>query len=244
MLCEVPVAPLDDRVMEEGPDNGRLEIIDYHFFRHAPKPLEGLPVAPKPGLDLLVEDEGGVLVAAVGEGHDEDPRFLQLSCLGVGHLAGRAEVDLGLLSRADLDADKSLGVGRLQMKDEAPERRVAARVAVVLLQTLAEGLHLHPLVAKLADDLLKAGRLERLTGESRLGQSLSETPVQILGRGEDAVEEALLPSQGSVLGHGLSGHPKVVGDGPVRLAGPEPADELANIERHKSPSCHAIPSLV
>ena len=57
----------------------------------------------QPGNGLLVEDELGVEMAAVGEGHDEDVGLFGLPRVGVEKGADLAEVDLGFIAGWGLD---------------------------------------------------------------------------------------------------------------------------------------------
>ena len=68
------IGPLHLRVLGAGSGNGAFGVVDDHLFRYAAEPFEGPAVTGQPGLDLLIEDELGVLVAGSTQGHDEEPR--------------------------------------------------------------------------------------------------------------------------------------------------------------------------
>ena len=123
---------------------------------------EGVLVEAQPGLDGLVEDELHVLVAAPGEGHHEDPGPAPSPGVGIEHQPGVAEVHLRFLAGLDLDAHRHFGRGRFQAAHEAPYRGVGALVAVVILETLADGLDFHPQLAP-ADHQVSIG-LDRGSG--------------------------------------------------------------------------------
>jgi hypothetical protein len=63
----------------------------------------------------------------------------------VNELASRAKVHLRLLARAGLDAHRHPRLRRLEVVNEAPNGRVAARVAMVLAQPVEDGHQLDPL---------------------------------------------------------------------------------------------------
>src|SRR5262249_17887595 len=98
VLGELPVTPLRFGVVDHGPRDRRLEIVDDEAVRDAAEPFEGVDVAADPCLDALVEDDLSVLVAAEGERHDEDPSLPELLQDGIKLAADVAEVDLRLLS--------------------------------------------------------------------------------------------------------------------------------------------------
>ena len=104
VLGALAVAALDDGVVQNGLDDGRLEVVDDDLPGHAAEVLERPAVAAQPGLDLLVEHQAGELVAAAAEGHDEAPGLAQLAGLRVDLHAGGGEVDLGLLPWRGLQA--------------------------------------------------------------------------------------------------------------------------------------------
>jgi hypothetical protein len=56
VLGKVTIAPLYYRIVENGPHDGGLHIVDHHFLGHPCKVLESLPMASQPRLDLLIED--------------------------------------------------------------------------------------------------------------------------------------------------------------------------------------------
>ena len=57
VLGALPVALLDQRIVEAGFHDGRFQIIHHYPLGHAPKPFEGVPMQQQPGGQLLVEDE-------------------------------------------------------------------------------------------------------------------------------------------------------------------------------------------
>ena len=243
MLGELTVAALHHRIVQRRLDDRGLEVVDHDPAGHSAKVLEGVLVATQPGLDLLVEDQLGVLMTAARERHHEHPGLAQLVGLRVDHPARRAEVHLRLLARRRLEADERRRPRLLQVQDVAAHGAVAAVVAVVLAQTLEHGLDLHPATAQLLDHRPVRRRLERLTRQRRLGHHLGQQPVEVTGRREGACEQPLALGQLAVLGHGLAGDAEVACDLSVLLAGSEPAHKFAHVECHESPSCHGIPSL-
>jgi hypothetical protein len=244
VLGEVAVASLSYGIVDNGTHDRRLDIVDHDFSGHPCEVLESLTMASQPSVDLLIEDHHRVLMTAVRKGHHEHPGPLYLPRSRIDGPPGGAEIHLGLLTGGDLDAHKAFGATTLHLSHEAPKRRVAPGEPVVVPKTLVYRHHLHASVAKVPDRRLVRSRLERLTDDRRLRHPLGEEPVKILRGGHIAFQQALPTGQGMVLGHGLAGDPKVLGDRSLRLTGTKPAQELTYVEGHKPPSCHGISSLV
>ena len=111
MLGEAAVGFAQDRIVQGGLEHRRLEVVEHDPGGHAAEALEGAAMQAQPGGDLLVEDQLGVLVAAEGEGHDEDVGGAQLAAPRVEEGASRAEVDLSLLARQRMDTHGDRGCG-------------------------------------------------------------------------------------------------------------------------------------
>ena len=62
------------RVVEARPDDGGLEIVVPHDFRHAAEIAERVLVQPQKCLELLIPDRFFVAVARVAQRHPKDPR--------------------------------------------------------------------------------------------------------------------------------------------------------------------------
>jgi hypothetical protein len=237
------VVALGHGIVEHGLDDRGLEVVQNNLGRNPAEVLESFPVAAQPSLDLLVEDQDGILVAAVRKGHDEDPGPAHFARARIHHLPGGTKVDLGFGAGFDFDADEPFGKLALQVDHESAQRRVAALIAVLRVQPLEEGRHLHLLLPQLFDDRPEPLRLEDLTGLVFLGQPCCEKTVQVLRRRQRAFQKSFGCGDDPVTSHRFAGGPEVPGNGPVALTGPKPANYFSNIECHESPSCHVMPSL-
>jgi len=129
-VCPVHRGIVDVRLHHTGP-----EVVEDNPLRHAAEEGKGPLVAVEPGVRVLAKDEADEPVAARGEGHDEGPCPSSPFPLRVVHETGVPEVDLGLLARGRLHADRHLrpAVGEL-LPQVSPERRVAHLYAEGLLK--------------------------------------------------------------------------------------------------------------
>ena len=117
--------------METGFDDGALGVIDDRISGHTAKELKASAVASEPGLHLLVGDDLGVLMAAVGQGHDKDP--------GGKHFAGKhinngrpfAKIDLDGLPGLKVQDGGYLGVLGFKLDEEPADTGIAALETVV-----------------------------------------------------------------------------------------------------------------
>ena len=67
-----PVGFAQNRVVDQGFEHRRFEIVRHHPFGHAAKALKGSPVQGQPGRHFLVKDQLGVLVTTVAQGGHKD----------------------------------------------------------------------------------------------------------------------------------------------------------------------------
>lgn len=88
-------------------------------------------------MHLLIKDERGVLMAAMGERHVEAPGRPDLPGLGVDPFAGGREVELGFSPGGDFNAEEGFWFDWLGMAHSAARRRVTPQESVILLQQLA-----------------------------------------------------------------------------------------------------------
>lgn len=223
VLGQLPIAPLCLRFVKHRLDDRRLQVVDHQLFRHAPEMLERLFMAAEPGRDLLIEHERRVLVAAVGEGHHEDPCLPGFPRLRVDHLSRRTEVHLGLLARADLDPHKRGRRSPFDGNHIPAERRIAPLITVVVSQSLKDRHHLHALLPELLDHRPVRRCLVGLTGKVPLRHSLPEKMIECPRWGKGAFQEFFVRRECPITLDRLPGHPQVAGDRPVGLPGAEPA---------------------
>ena len=114
------------------PGDRTFAVVDDDARRHPAEGLEGTPVTSQPGRYRLVSDELDILVARPREGHDEEPRLMNLAGEGIGHQRPRAEIDLRCLGWLEIQTQRHVwGARRVNMKEETIDRRVAAGVAVI-----------------------------------------------------------------------------------------------------------------
>ncbi len=242
VLGEVPVAALEHGVVKDGLDDPGLQVVEHDLLRDAAEVLEGLPVAPKPGLDLLVEDEGGVLVPAVGQGHHEDPGAADLAGTGIDHLPAVPEVHLGFFPGLDLDTHVADRPCALQLDHVSPQGGVASGVPVSS-QAVMQGDDLEAVLAQLPDHLVELLRLEALTGLGLLDHPCGQQPIQVLRRRQRPLKQAVFDREDPVRSDSLARDGEITRHRAVTLAGPKPTDQFANIQGHESPSCHEISPL-
>jgi hypothetical protein len=151
VVLRLPTVRLaEHRVVQVGLEHRGFEIVDDDPTRCATEPLERMPMAREPGADLLVEDELGVLVAAVAERHHEDPCAARSRADGIEQGASESEIDLRLLARQRVHTHHRFGLGRLQRPHEATDRRVAAGVTQPG-DAVEHGHHLDTVVEQLLD---------------------------------------------------------------------------------------------
>ena len=114
------------------PRDRTFAVVDDDARRYPTEGLKGAPVASQPGCHRLVPDELYILVSRPGEGHDEEPCFMDLAGKRVGHQRPGAEIDLRRLGRPELQTQRHVGRMRsVDMEEETIDRRVAAGVSVI-----------------------------------------------------------------------------------------------------------------
>src|SRR5262249_17292667 len=146
VLGALAVAALHLGIVAGGADDRGAQIVQHDTARDAAEELERGAVQASPGLDALVENELGILMAAARQRHHEHPSATDLAALGVEELPGEAKVDLGLLPRGHLHPERGPDRGRRHAAEEALHRGVAAREAVGLDQELPDRLPLDALL--------------------------------------------------------------------------------------------------
>ncbi len=240
VLGQLPVDALHFGVVEHGPDDGGLQVVEHHPARDSLKPLERRAVTPAPGGDGLVEDELDVLVAAERQRQHEGPGPAEAVPVGIEHEAGRPEVHLGFLPRGRLHADRGPQGRRLQATEEALHRGVTPGEALLLDEELEDRLALHALLPPRHDLRPERGhaglvgpglgRLRRLEQRGQRGRV-----------GQLAGEQAVLPRPAVVAGHRVPAQPELAGDPAGRLSEAEPAEHFAYIGHLAPPCSHGAP---
>jgi len=120
---------------------------------------------------------------APGQRHDESPGRTQLTALRIQHLAGVAEIDLGLFAGLDFDAYDNVWPLGFQGADEAPHRGVTADIMVLVLQPLKDRGHFDALFAQLRDDLTERRHRRNVLRRQCTRPGLSQPAVQFLPAG-------------------------------------------------------------
>ena len=110
---ELEVGAVDLGLPPACPGDGTLGIVDDHLGGDRTEPLEGPPVAPKPGGDLLVCDDLRIHVPAPRKGHHEDPGRDDFTRVGIDDQGALAKVPLGRLSRLEPEDQSGLGLSLL-----------------------------------------------------------------------------------------------------------------------------------
>jgi hypothetical protein len=111
----------EHRIVQVGLEHGRLQVVDDDPSRRTTEPFERVAVAGQPGADLLVEDQLGVLMAAIAERHHEHPRASGAAADRIEQRASTDEIHLRLLARRGVHADDGVGSGRLERAHEAAD---------------------------------------------------------------------------------------------------------------------------
>jgi integrase len=110
-----------------------------------------MAMARQRGADPLIEDQLGVLVAAVAKRHHEVPGASWPATNRIEQRAGEPEIDLRLLARRGVHPHDRRRPDWLQRPHEATHRRVAARVAACT-DAVEDGHHLDAVGEELAAD--------------------------------------------------------------------------------------------
>jgi len=139
VLGTFPVRLLCLRIIPNGLDDRRFEIVHDHSFGYPLKESKGITVQAQPGLDFLVEDELSVLVTAPGQGHDKGPGAAQFIGLRVNHLPGIAKVHLSFFARLTFHPYGDVGGERGESPDKAVHGGVGPLVALFFQAALDGG---------------------------------------------------------------------------------------------------------
>src|SRR5437867_12312332 len=194
-----------------------------------------------PGLDRLVEDELGVLVATERQRHDEDPRAAHAATLGIEELAGVAEVHLRFLTRRDFEAQRGAESRRRARGQGACHRGVAAGKAVLLDEELPARLPFHPTLVQ-GEHALAPRLRERLSMCRALARRRRQQ-LRERGRGGQraAVEHAVTSRPHAIPVDGVATDAEVPGDPTIRLAQLQPPENLTDVGHRTPPSRHSSP---
>jgi len=152
-LGDFGIGPLDLGIIVAGFGDGVLGVVDDHFRRYAAEELEGPAVATQPGLDFLIPDDLGVLVAAPGQGHDENPGVVDLARGQVHALRPGTKVNLGHLLGFVVEHYRGRGPFLLLAAQESFHRVIAAGKSVSPHQGVVDRRGLNALLAP-SQDLL------------------------------------------------------------------------------------------
>ena len=197
VLGTFPVGRLDLRVVEAGPGDARLEVIQHDPLRHRPEERERLPMEGDPGRQRLVPGERHILMAAVGQRHHERPGLAALPGRVVEQVARVPEVHLRLAPGRPFHPHRRVRRGRRELMEEAVDGGQAPGVAP-LPEALPDRHPLHPAGVELQHHV--AIGLDRRDGlrRRRRGQGLPGEPVQDLERRQRPGQEPLLGRPGPV----------------------------------------------
>src|SRR3989449_12298 len=234
VLGALAIAALDLRIVEGGVHDGGAEIIEHDAAWNAPEELERRAMQAEPRGDRMIEHDLGVLVAAEGQRHHEDPGPADPPALGIEELAGEAEVDLSLVARPHFQAERGPARAWRQPTQEALHRGVAAGEAVLLDEKLPDGLAFDPALVQgehaLAQRLHERLLMGRPLGWGRLQQAGERGRV----RRRAAREHAMPRGPHAVMGDGVTADAEGPGDPAVRLAPLQPAENRTGV-RHRTP---------
>jgi len=120
-------------------------IIRHHPPWHTPEKGQGPLVQLQPGVDLLVTDDFGVLVAAVSQGGHKHITLPRLPRFGVVDGTNTAKIHLQLFPGFGMYPYVGFFLFRPHMVHEAPHRRITALIAVIVTQALEDRRHFQPL---------------------------------------------------------------------------------------------------
>ena len=224
VACQLPVGAVEHRLAvgaEGRTDHGGLQVVRDEDLRDAAEELERLGVELGPGPRLLVEDQGGVHVAAEPEGHHEQPGPEEGAAAGVVASPGVDEVDLGDLPGGRLHGDGDVGVAGAPLALEAQAQALDRRegppvVGLVRDQPVVDGGRPGPLLLPQPPDVFlprldrggDLGHLDR--GQVRPGRRPGAPRGPAGPRGGP---RAGRPPQGPQVGaDGVPAHPEPVGD--------------------------------
>lgn len=195
-------------------------------------------MAGQPRLDRLIQHDLGVLMTRPAQRHHEEPCLEQNPGLMHKHRTG-AEVDLCGVRRRELqDRRRSRAALGLQVQQEAPHCRIAARIAVVALKRAEDRRALHVGVKPAAHQIAK--RFNRGDAATRQLRIASEDRCQfgVVRQGPTGIEPA--PSERD-LPDGLqlpTPHQACAGNVAVGIALTHARQNLSILKHFEPPSTH------
>jgi hypothetical protein len=114
-LGALSIGALHQRVVDAGPGDGALGVVDDQARGHGAEPFEGAPMAAQPGGHRLIEHELDVLVARPAQRHHEEPGFETLAAEGMGDQRPSPKIDLGGFARFEVEPKRDIGY-RIQLQ--------------------------------------------------------------------------------------------------------------------------------
>jgi hypothetical protein len=226
VLRHPPVSFTENGVVDQRLEHRRFQVVGHDPPGDAAPTLERAAMQRNPGGGLLIEDQLGVLVAAVAERGDEDVSVAHLPAGRIIQLAHTAKVNLRLFSRRRMHPHKHLwGLGP-QLVHEPAHRRITALIVVIVLQVLPNRGHFDALFdprlhhfAVWLDTRRHAGWLRWLAPRGRQRGIVRQGPLR--------VQVALRRGPGLILAHRRARQLQVLGDAALALASPQAVKQFS-----------------
>lgn len=242
MTLQFAIGAVDGGIVEVGPDDAGLEVVQKYGLGDSPKELEGAHMAVDPGRRVLVLDEAHEAVTAVRERHHEGP---EKAPFALEAQLGSTEVHLRLAPWRRLQTDRDPGRGWLEVAvHEAFDAGVAYGHATLAQESpdLFDG---HVLFAEPQTDQLGVRLQELLGGRGLIGLRPHELGVD-RGSGPVALSlvaahrEPYLDALSQVFAHGVSSLPKRTGDLRDVLTLLETEENLVELDHRDGPPGHVV----
>jgi len=238
-LRKVPVRALYIRVIITCTGNRALRVVDNHFTGNPIEKLKSMAVRAKPRSDCLVQDQFGILVAAVAKCHDKNP--------GLEHFAGkhirngrtRSEVHLCSLAGLKIEHTACLYVALIKFLQETPHRGVAAGKPVAVKRPVNRR-SANTLLPPLLDLTFKRFNQRGLSRSLRT--TLKQFGQDLILRERNGRQKAVPLRNGPYLGTLDPAHQPALGNGTVALPHAHPKNNLAVMMHLEPPVCHGSPS--
>gem|GEM_PF-3704545 len=228
VFSALAVGLLGLRLIPARANNRGFQVVGHDPLRHATEERKRIPLQPQPGLDLLIEDELGILVPTPRERHHEHPRLARLARLRINHQPCVSEIHLRLLAGRRFHAHRCFRLARLQRPHKPVYGRVAAAV-FTFQQPLVNCRDFHLSFSPFDHQLPIRLHRRRVLRRWRRVQRLIQQCLQVAQRRQLPFLEILLRGPTPILTNRFSIYLHRLGNGPVALAFLHPAHHLSNI---------------
>ena len=198
-----------------------------------------MPVTGQPGLDFLVGNDLRILMATPGERHHEDPGLDDLAAVPIGDRGTLAEIDLRRFGDGEVQHDRRLRQRRGDAVKKAIDCVQTAAKAVLTLQCLPNGGHLHAL--RVPGKHLVAKRLDCRDVVHGCASSLERgSKLPVIGHRARRIEPSSLRGNTPDVGHRCAPDPLRAGDFAVRSTQAQAGNDLTNFVHLEPPVGHCV----